>query len=100
MPSACVAVSRSYMEDATRSASVRASAVVIGGWCSPTQGPSGCRAASDERRDAVPVLAVMRGEIGDRIPDHHHPDRIGPRKRPARIIDALLHRNVDGLGNG
>src|SRR5512134_2970056 len=98
MPSACVAVSRSYIESETRSASVRASAVVIGGWCSPTQRPSGGGPPGDERRDAVAVLAIMQGEMRDGVADHGRADRVPPRQRTARIVDALLHREVDRVG--
>src|SRR5436190_1227965 len=94
------AVSRAYIAAATRSARSRASAGASTGWCSPTELASRRGAPRDERRDPVAILAVVRGKIREHIPDDSGADRIGPGDGTARIVDTLLHRDVDRLGNG
>src|SRR5262245_61169654 len=95
MPSACVATSRAYIDEATRCASECASSAPRSGWRSPTKLLPARGAPGDERRDTIALAAVVRAEMDERIADGPRADRIRPGERSARIVDALLHREVD-----
>src|SRR5262245_45063615 len=100
IPSALLAVSRAYIDAATLSASACAASRSSAGWCSPTELASGRRAADNEWRDPVAILAIMQREIREHVADCRRTDHIGPGKGPTRIVDALLHREVDRFGIG
>src|SRR5579864_5382203 len=51
--------------------------------------------ARDQRRKPVAILAVMRSEVHERVSHARDADLVRPAQRPARIVDALLHREVD-----
>jgi len=51
--------------------------------------------SSDQRGDAVPVLAVVRGEMVQHVEDPAHAHVVRPRQGSPRVVDALLHRDVD-----
>src|SRR5438067_11824083 len=89
MPSRWLAGSRSYMVLPANSASAWRSR------CMETK-PSGRQFAAQQRRDAVAVFAIHRGQVGQH--GHHvaQADRIEPGQWPTRIVDALLHGDVDG----
>src|SRR5579862_6601961 len=95
IPSACEAGSLANMRAATHSASRCASASFIVDDSRIGKRGAGGVAARDQRREPVAVLPVMRGEIDEHVAHARDTDLVGPAQRPARVVDALLHRGVD-----
>src|SRR5690606_31607563 len=94
MPSAWAARSRDHIASATASASACGS---VGMAClSVMDLLSGKDALLDQRRHAVAVLAVEAGEVGEHGADGRQSHAVGPFQRPARVVDAQLHRRIGG----